>query len=315
VRTAILVILGAILAPMPTEAGSEVLETARQASVTVRAGDGAGSGVVFKNGQTTFVWTAAHVLPEIRTVRTVIDPKTGLPRVDVAFDDAYVVSEVVEDGRKVGEDRRLAQVVRYDEVQDLALLLVRQRDFGKAGVKFAAGIPSVGDGVWHVGSFRGTKGAGSVSEGVVSAIGRLRRDGAPTDVSRPLVSDQYALVVHKGSSGGGVFSKSSGECLGLVDEFLDAAKDGMSYGAGLIVPARRIREYAEKVGAKCAVESDVPIPENLLAGPVNTSPIDLPKDWRVPEQEVVVPLSWLCPLDPFFAFLDKIKLQLKPKKS
>jgi hypothetical protein len=127
-----------------------------------------------------------------------------------------------------------------------------------------------------VGSFRGPKGAGSVSEGVVSAIGRLRRDGAPTDVGRPLVSDQYSLVVHKGSSGGGVFSKSSGECLGLVDEFLDAAKDGLSYGAGLIVPARRIREYAETGrGEVCSRARRARIPEGLLAGPINTSPIDL----------------------------------------
>jgi hypothetical protein len=310
VRTAILVTLAAILAALPSYARGpqDTLEVARSASVGVRAGDGVGSGVLFKNGQTTFVWTAAHVLPEVRASRTFIDPATGKPKVEVVFNDAWVVSEVVEDGRKVGEDRRLARVVRYDEEEDVALLMVRQAGFGRAGVKFAAVVPKVGSDVIHVGGFRGPRGAESVSTGVVAAVGRLRRDGAPTDVRRPLVSDQFSVVAQKGSSGGGVFSKDSGECLGLVNEFLEAGKDGYTHGAVCTVPARRIREYAERVGVKCAVEPDARIPEGLFTGPINTSPIELPMEWRVPEFEAV-------PASPFPTVFEKFGVFLVPKKS
>ena len=80
-------------------------------SVTIRADYGQGSGVIVtreikdgdKNITVNFVWTAAHVVDNLRHVRQIIDPKTGQSKNVIEFKDAAIVKELVEDGRRVGE--------------------------------------------------------------------------------------------------------------------------------------------------------------------------------------------------------------------
>lgn len=251
----------------PTEVTAD---DAVAASVTVSAEGGTGSGVVFKNGESSFVWTDAHVVADAQRVRTAVDPQTGKQKVVVTYSDVSVVTEDFQGGRKVGETRRLAKVVRYGEDDDLAVLLVYEKGYGKKSAKFGDAPPKLGAAVWHVGSFHGKLGANSVSEGVVGAVGRLRKDFGPDETNSPVVFDQATAIAHHGSSGGGVFLKSNGECLGLVSHYLNV-KDGLfTHGSFCYSPARRMREFAKRTGCEWAVDEKVKVPDlaAIMAGRV-----------------------------------------------
>ena len=91
-------------------------------SVTIRAeGDfskGEGSGVVFtrkdeKGNVVNFVWTAAHVIDNLRKTRDVI--VNGSKKTIVEFKDPKVVKEIRQDGRTVGRIEMDAEVVKYSK--------------------------------------------------------------------------------------------------------------------------------------------------------------------------------------------------------
>ena len=74
-------------------------------SVTVKSGSGEGSGVIItrevivgenQKEKVNFVWTAGHVIDNLRSVRTVIEG--GKPKQIVEFRDAQVVNELEENG-------------------------------------------------------------------------------------------------------------------------------------------------------------------------------------------------------------------------
>lgn len=265
----------------PTDKKVSPADSARAVSVMVDSGRGTGSGVVFKNGDSSFVWTDAHVVSDAQQVRTVIDPKTGTPKVQVTYQDVTVVTEDYQAGRKVGETRRLAKVVRFGRDDDLALLLVHERGYGKASAKFRVEAPKVGSAVWHAGSFHGSPGINSVSDGVVAATGRLRRAFESNETDRPLVYDQISAIAHHGSSGGGVFAKDTGECLGLVTEFLNVNQGVFTHGSFCITPARRMKEFAERTSCVWAFDPSVksPTPEAMMKGRVTDCPVPVPSDY------------------------------------
>jgi S1-C subfamily serine protease len=204
----------------------------------------------------------------------------------------YVLTSVFEQGRKVGENARLAKVVRFSSKHDLALLKVYQHDFGLTSVKFSESFPEPGDKVWHVGSMRGFVGIDSVADGVIAAVGRLRKDHKHNELDGPEIYDQVSGVAHPGSSGGGVFS-TNGECLGLVAEILTQGASS-SY---CMVPSRRLVAYARDSNASWAIDSSVAVPqldvimEDLMHG----EDIPVPEDWPgavkpAPEQPAGLPL-------------------------
>src|SRR5262249_47244612 len=104
---------------------TEKVEDLLEANVAVMTEDGSGSGVLFKNGKASFVWTNGHVVSSMQKVQSVIDPSTGLPRVEISYRDIEIVQLVIQNGRKVGENSRYARVVRFSDPeqdgQDLAL--------------------------------------------------------------------------------------------------------------------------------------------------------------------------------------------------
>ncbi len=68
-------------------------------------------------------------MDNLREVRTVI--VDGTPVKLVEFDDVQIIKELVESGRRVGEIKMDATVVKYSDAdagEDLALLMVRARD-------------------------------------------------------------------------------------------------------------------------------------------------------------------------------------------
>ena len=242
-------------------------------SVTIRAenkGRGSeGSGVIFtrdiKYGNSTvrvnFVWTAAHVIDNLRNVRSVIDPATGETRKVVEFKDVKIIKDLVQGGRLVGELTMDAKVICYSDAdtgEDLALLMVRKRSFVSANsVRFyleGPEIPEVGTHLYHVGSLLGRIGSNSLTRGMISKTGRVLNLGHGSGV----VFDQTTVKAFPGSSGGGVylgnFSKEHrGKCIGLLVR-------GAGETFNLIVPIRRLRSWAGKHNLTWAIDPNVPAP-------------------------------------------------------
>ena len=197
-----------------------------------------GSGVLITRDigeeKVTFVWTCAHVVDNLRGVRTVI--KAGTPKKVVEFDDVQIIKELVEGGRRVGEIKMDATVIKYsdaDDGEDLALLMVRAKDYGKASAKFYLDaeepIIPIGTQLYHVGSLLGQMGANSMTSGIISQVGRIHGK---------VEFDQTTVTAFPGSSGGGVYLQD-GRYVGMIVR-------GAGEGFNLMVPVRRMVRWAEK---------------------------------------------------------------------
>ena len=238
-------------------------------SVTVKSGFGEGSGVIVTRavpltttGESTvnvnFVWTAAHVVDGLRSVRTII--KDGRSVKVVEFKDAQIVQELVEDGRRVGEFKMEAKVIKYSDSEngeDLALLMIRKKGFIDKSVTFfkaeSKPVP-IGTELYHVGSLLGQTGSNSMTRGICSQVGRVLDLGSGGGV----IFDQTTVTAFPGSSGGGVFlSERSGKAAG---QYVGMLVRGAGETFNLIVPIRRMRAYAEKEGILWAIDLDHPVP-------------------------------------------------------
>jgi S1-C subfamily serine protease len=242
-----------------------VAEHLQNVSVTVHTNTGSGSGVVITRNvkvkptdtetvKANFVWTAAHVVDGLRSVRTIVDPKTGTERKVVEFAPAFLVKELVENGRKVGEVKMEARVIKYSDAdtnEDLALLMILKRDFVTDSAKFYLDgdkTPKIGDELIHVGSLLGQGGANSMTTGIISQVGRtINLSGGNV-----VVFDQTTCPAFPGSSGGGVFLKD-GKYIGMLVR-------GAGETFNLIVPVRRIHSFAEKHNILWALDETLPVP-------------------------------------------------------
>ena len=104
----------------PAEKKQTTAEHLQNVSVTIRAegpwSAGEGSGVVFtrkdtKGNLVNFIWTAAHVVDNLRTERKVL--VNGSPKTLVEFKDPMVVKEIRQDGenrRSLADGRRSIKV-------------------------------------------------------------------------------------------------------------------------------------------------------------------------------------------------------------
>jgi len=238
-------------------------------SVTIRASSSEGSGVAFVRGDQTFVWTAAHVIDDLRSTRQVVDAKTGSKRTVIEFKDAKVVKTLIEDGRTVGVLEMSAAVIRYsdaDHGEDLALLRVRKRGFIKSSVEFYLDkpIPPLGTRLYHVGSLLGGRlGSNSMTSGIMSQHGRL---------IGKTVFDQTTCPAFPGSSGGGVY-KTDGRLIGMLVR-------GAGESFNLIVPVRRMRTWAKRAKIEWAMDRKVKMPsdEELRRLPIDDSGVEFPSD-------------------------------------
>ena len=240
-----------------TKQKKEVADYLQDISVTIRSESGysksEGSGVLItrKIGDeiVTFVWTCGHVVDNLRNVRTIVD-ESGNPKKVVEFDDVQIVKELVESGRRVGEIKMDATVVKYsdaDDGEDLALLMVRARDYGKASAKFYISkddpIVPIGTNLFHVGSLLGQMGANSMTDGIVSQVGRTLGK---------VEFDQTTVTAFPGSSGGGVYT-TDGVYVGMIVR-------GAGEGFNLMVPVRRIIRWTKEHDITWAIDPSVPMP-------------------------------------------------------
>ena len=238
-------------------------------SVTIKAEDrfsrSEGSGVLIirkiDGEDVTFVWTAAHVVDNLRSVREAIDAK-GSSRKVVEFKDAKVVKELVERGRRVGEIKMDARVIKYsdyDDGHDLALLMVRAKDYGKAGAEFLMekkdDVVPIGTELYHVGSLLGQMGSNSMTSGIIAQVGRTHGK---------VEFDQTTVTAFPGSSGGGVYLKS-GQYVGMLVR-------GAGEGFNLIVPIRRMYKWASENDIMWSLDPKVKSPtmKEILSMPIES---------------------------------------------
>jgi len=261
---------------------NQLYQHLQDVSVTVKSGFGEGSGVIVTREvevapdvkkNVNFVWTAAHVVDGLRSVR--VEIKNGKPQTVVEFKDAQIVKELVEDGRRVGEIKMEAKVIKYSDAEngeDLALLMVRKKGFIDKTVTFYKneGKPvAIGTELYHVGSLLGQIGSNSMTRGICSQVGRVLDLGNGDGV----VFDQTTVTAFPGSSGGGVFlSERSGKKAG---QYVGMLVRGAGETFNLIVPVRRMRKYGKEEGVLWAIDTDVKVPslkEVLSLNPEESSP-------------------------------------------
>ena len=242
-------------------------------SVTIRSegqySNGEGSGVIFtrkdaKGNQVNFVWTAGHVVDNLRSTRSVV--VDGKPKTLVEFKDPMVVKEIRQGGRTVGRLQMDAEVLKYSEAKDghdLALLRVRKFNFVTDTVTFYLDedIPKLGEDLLHVGSLLGQMGANSMTDGIYSQHGRILKQ------LNKHIFDQTTCVAFPGSSGGGVYLKSDARYVGMLVR-------GAGEGFNLIVPVRRMKDYCEKHKMMWALDPKIKMPDEdeLKKMPVEHEP-------------------------------------------
>lgn len=268
-------LLGAVILPLFAHAADKpsTAEHLQNISVTIKSegrfSTGEGSGVIFTrknaNGDlVNFVWTAAHVIDNLRSERKIL--VNGVSKTLVEFKDPLVVKEIRQNGRTVGRLQMDAEVLKYsdaDDGHDLALLKVRKLNFVKDTVTFYLDeeIPALGSGLLHVGSLLGQMGANSMTDGIYSQHGRLIKS------LNKYVFDQTTCTAFPGSSGGGVYLKSDARYVGMLVR-------GAGEGFNLIVPTRRIADYCKKHKIMWALDPSVPMPpeKELKKTPIEHSP-------------------------------------------
>ena len=251
-----LLLMAVVFATPAMSADTKVVDLLQDISVTIKADGAQGSGTLFNrkvgDDTITYVWTAAHVIDGLRKVRSVV--VNGTPKVVVEFADAQIVQEYKQDGRRIGELKMEAKVVRYSDAEqgeDLALLQVRKKNFVPASTTATfyepSTIPPIGTPLCHVGSLLGQVGANSYTEGVLSQIGRVLDLGASGTVF-----DQTTVTAFPGSSGGGVYTRD-GKYVGMLVR-------GAGEQFNFIVPVRRMNEWATKAGVAWALDSKLKMP-------------------------------------------------------
>ena len=238
-------ILGFTLAisSLGAERKQTTAEHLQNVSVTIRAESGysasEGSGVIFtrrdsEGNLVNFVWTAGHVVDNLRSERKVL--VRGSPKTLVEFKDPVIIKEIRQNGRTVGRLQMDAEVLKYSEAKDghdLALLRVRKLNFVTDSVVFyldKKDIPALGTDLLHVGSLLGQMGSNSMTDGIYSQHGRVIKS------LNKHIFDQTTCTAFPGSSGGGVYLKSNARYVGMLVR-------GAGEGFNLIVPVRRMVSY------------------------------------------------------------------------
>jgi len=231
-------------------------------SVNIKAGGNEGTGVIItrerkvgdKTEKVNFIWTAGHVVASLRNVRTVIG-EGGTPKKVIEFQDAAIVKEKIKNGRRVGESKMDVKVIKYsdaDNGEDLALLQVIADDFASNNTGFFIKptpqdeMVPVGTTLYHVGCLLGQMGANSFTTGVMSQTGRVRDKK---------VYDQTSVTAFPGSSGGGVWMNDNGKPV-----YIGMLVRGAGETFNLIVPIRRMHEFAKTYKLEWALDEKVALP-------------------------------------------------------
>tara|TARA_Y100000296_G_C5173158_1_gene258497 strand:+ start:1349 stop:2290 length:942 start_codon:yes stop_codon:yes gene_type:complete len=281
VKQSLLILIICLTLPSSVLADAPLYKKLQDISVTVKTNGGEGSGVIvtreIKNEKNeiekiNFVWTAGHVIKRLRSVRTTIS--NGRPKQIIEFKDAHIVKELVEGGRRVGELKMDAKVLKYSDSEngdDLALLMIRKRSFIDNNAEFYEGdskpVP-IGTELYHIGSLLGQQGSNSMTRGIISQVGRVLNLGTGDGV----IFDQSTVTAFPGSSGGGVFlTERSDE--NRKGQYVGMLVRGAGETFNLIVPIRRMRTWAKENDVLWAIDMSTKTPslKDILLLPIEGS--------------------------------------------
>jgi len=240
-------------------------------SVTIKSDKGIGSGVLIskninyqnKKNVVNFVWTAAHVVENLRSVRNVLG-SDGQTKKIVEFKDAEIIKKLIENGETVGQISMDAKVVKYSDAkdwEDLALLMIKKLNFSNSSAKFYVDKDNkglqLGTQLYHVGSLLGENGSNSMTTGIMSQIGRM----ISLNGGGKILFDQTTVTAFPGSSGGGVYL-TNGVYVGMLVR-------GAGETFNLIIPIRRMYNWAKNENILWSIDdSDAPDLENILKLPI-----------------------------------------------
>jgi len=244
-----LIIIGLLGAIALNAAEKYVPEFLTRVSVTVRAegsyGTSEGSGTLFKrkvDGKDhVYCISAAHVVEHLRSTRDEI--VEGKPRKVVEFGNPKLVRKLrnPKTGRIVGEVVVDARILKYSDADtghDIVLMELLADDIETESAEMYpkdGPLLRVGMRLMHCGSLLGSDGAGSITDGILSANGRL--------LHGKIELTQSTVVAFSGSSGGGVFLPKTGQMVGVL------VRGTPTQGFNLHIPHRRLWVWA--TDAKC----------------------------------------------------------------
>lgn len=245
--------------------GQSVAQHLQDVSVMVDTSTGSGSGMLItRDLQTTvnskemarvnFVWTAAHVVASLRSVRSIVDEKSSQEKKIIEFSPVFMTKDFIEEGRKVGEIRLEGKVIKYSDAKtghDLALIMLLKKNYVNVTTKFyleTNKIVDVGNPLFHIGSLHGSPGSNSMTNGLLSQVGRVS-EPSPGNV---VVLDQTSCPSFPGSSGGGVFTHD-GKCIGML-------VSGIGETFNFIVPVRRMYQWTKEQNILWAIDEKAPRP-------------------------------------------------------
>jgi|19_taG_2_1085344.scaffolds.fasta_scaffold00686_3 S1-C subfamily serine protease len=226
-------------------------------------GSGMASGVISKRAGKVYVWTIAHVYeyqPMIRLTPEELDKKLKANEVPKLPEKVF---------GKVGDHANITMMYRFGDqfltlgsdsrviaisstkTHDLALLelSIPAAVVPMKSVKWQKSKIRTGKDVYHVGHLRGTY-IYSVVKGIISCDLRETRGQSFFQTDH--------IAIH-GSSGGGVFDKETGACIGLMAWI---NMPGINFG----IPFYRIRQFARENGYEWVYDHNLPIPKNMPKG-------------------------------------------------
>ena len=210
------------------------MQVAKTPTASVRC-----SGTFIKHGDKAYILTAAHCTEGSKKTRT--ETVDGKDRKVVYYDDAEFVTQIVKNGRKVGEISGIAKVLAAGDIEenggdDLAILEPYDPDMARGAAEFATKGAlkdyDIGSDIYNCGSLYGEF-QGSLLKGIVSSRGFLYENKA---------FDTTDLSIRPGSSGSSVQAIANGKpyIVGVITR-------GDNKGAfGMYVGPERLHEWLVK---------------------------------------------------------------------
>ena len=169
---------------------------------------GTGSGIVLD--------TQGHIATNYHVV-------VNASQIDVTLADGTVVS---------------ANVVGTDPGDDLAVVQIPTTGLTLTPVKLANGDTRVGDDVVAIGNPLDLE--ATLTEGVVSGLGRVLNDGTGGRPLRELI--QTDTAINPGNSGGGLFNLN-GELVGITNALENPTGQDSFSGIGYAIPVSTLQKY------------------------------------------------------------------------
>ena len=242
-----------VVLPNPTPVEKHCINV----TVMAEAGGHLGTGFVITrtNQDKTidhYVWTAGHLVANARHVPRFLgiipngQPATFDPII-MSICRHYAMDDITNAYIRLQWNFR-GEVVRFSSDEDLALVKVTStninvlRLLGHNNTVFHKDESDINDQeIYHLGSYLGDDHPQPVTFGFINTKGKS--------------SEFWKVLVegYPGSSGGGVFLRSNGECVGMILRTEGSISQ-------LCAPVTRMRAWAKKAGIPWAVDPSVPMP-------------------------------------------------------